>query len=552
MSQSPELAGGTGFTFEDAVTATYLTALLQKGYAPGIENQIVCRIAQQQRSFGEPLDDVIVDFRSTSGGLARLGLQVKRSLTISGADSNTEFRDVIRDCWLTLKKPEFQYGVDRFGSAVGEINKQKARDFRQIAELARASQAPPEFLERFVGDGNASKELRIIKGEVVSILAEINQTRCAPEEEFEFFRHLVLIEFDFLHEGGKDTPMQINMLKACLDTAAQDQAPAAWKILCQIAREGAGKSAVHERLSLVRQIALVVKLGGGPSLRTDLCNLTSVIEGPVRFTSVIAQEIGQRLSQAINLMNIGRSGDDAITIQSLSRHLGHADWRKLEQVMAGQACMGADEIEKVATRLGIAPIWLLEGKTTPFCAEEYGAPNGLYDQYNEIELLSPKSIYFVRSKDGGWSNAFIVANINDIRWSVFPKIYPIRSQVGGGGAEQIFEFCCLVRRLSMHRFNPPWRCRGIHLNAGDFNDLIMGRAYPGSLLDRTHEDPWWDDFADLADWRISEDIPYLKDLRSAIITAKLRLQEYRMECQESTWRRKMLEWAGFDVPNPDS
>ena len=56
--QSSELAGGADFTFEDAVGAFYLTALLGEGYAPGVESRMVCRVTLQQRSFGEPLDDV--------------------------------------------------------------------------------------------------------------------------------------------------------------------------------------------------------------------------------------------------------------------------------------------------------------------------------------------------------------------------------------------------------------------------------------------------------------------------------------------------------------
>jgi hypothetical protein len=64
--QSPELAGGAGFTFEGAVGGYYLAALLGEAYAPGIANRTVCRVAFQQRSFGEPLDDVIVDFRAAA------------------------------------------------------------------------------------------------------------------------------------------------------------------------------------------------------------------------------------------------------------------------------------------------------------------------------------------------------------------------------------------------------------------------------------------------------------------------------------------------------
>src|SRR3546814_11553398 len=73
--QSPELAGGSGFTFEDAVAAYYLAALLAEAYAPGIPDHTVVRVAVQQRHFKQPLDDVIVDFRGANGGTARLSLQ---------------------------------------------------------------------------------------------------------------------------------------------------------------------------------------------------------------------------------------------------------------------------------------------------------------------------------------------------------------------------------------------------------------------------------------------------------------------------------------------
>ena len=98
-TQSPELAGGAGFTFEGGVGGFYLAALLGEAYAPGMESSTVSRVAFQQRNFGEPLDDVIVDFRGAAGEETRLSLQVKSDLTISAAPSNKDFRGIIRDSW---------------------------------------------------------------------------------------------------------------------------------------------------------------------------------------------------------------------------------------------------------------------------------------------------------------------------------------------------------------------------------------------------------------------------------------------------------------------
>jgi len=71
LPQSPESAGGASFTYEGDVAAFYLSALLAEDYAPGIDDRVVCSVSVQQRDFGEPLDDVIVDFRGATGDLAR-------------------------------------------------------------------------------------------------------------------------------------------------------------------------------------------------------------------------------------------------------------------------------------------------------------------------------------------------------------------------------------------------------------------------------------------------------------------------------------------------
>src|ERR1019366_3784581 len=94
-AQSAELGAGTGFTFEDAAGAYYLAVLLSEGYGPGIENRTASGVSFQQKAFGEPLDDLVVDFRGARGDDARFSIQVKRSLIISAAASNDDFREVI-------------------------------------------------------------------------------------------------------------------------------------------------------------------------------------------------------------------------------------------------------------------------------------------------------------------------------------------------------------------------------------------------------------------------------------------------------------------------
>lgn len=50
---SPELTGGAGFTYEDAVAATYPANMLGGMTAAALDARVVQHVAQQQADFGE-------------------------------------------------------------------------------------------------------------------------------------------------------------------------------------------------------------------------------------------------------------------------------------------------------------------------------------------------------------------------------------------------------------------------------------------------------------------------------------------------------------------
>ncbi len=238
-AQSSELGAGTGFTFEDMAGAFFLVALLDEGYAPGIENRVVAGVSFQQKAFGEPLDDLIVDFRAPSGDKARLSLQVKRSLTISAAVSNTDFREVIANSWRTLQEQAFRWEQDRVGVAVGDVAIDRSRAFITLAEIARASIETEHFVTRFTDGGNASAEVRSVKAEIEAILRNVAGNDYSDADLHHFLASLVLIHFDFLHDGAVDPAEAMTRLRPCLRGGSADQAPN----LCQPC---AGSPAIRE------------------------------------------------------------------------------------------------------------------------------------------------------------------------------------------------------------------------------------------------------------------------------------------------------------------
>lgn len=289
MSQSPELAGGEGFTFEGDAAAFYLTALLAEAYAPGIDDRIVVCVSVQQRDFGEPLDDVIVDFEDAAKNLARLSLQVKRTLTISDAKTNTDFRDIIRDSWATLKKPGFRINIDRYGAAVGTISATKKRVLDTLCDWARESLATEHFDARFALDGSASKDIKAVKNDVVVLLEETKGTSCTSEEVHQFLAHFVLIQFDFLREGATDAPEAINRIRDCLAPEDAAKAPYIWSRFVQLARASAGKSGQFDRVRLVRMISPIARLRGATSFRPDLDKLTEIAKS---HANLIPDDVG--------------------------------------------------------------------------------------------------------------------------------------------------------------------------------------------------------------------------------------------------------------------
>lgn len=252
---SPELTGGAGFTYEDAVAAQYLAAMVAGTTAAALDARVVQRVAQQQADFGEPLDDVIIDAASLADGtVMRLSLQVKRTLTISDAETNIDFREVIRRSWQTLQKPDFREHVDRVGAVTGSVAEETFRAFATVCEWARASDTTAAFMQRFVDSRSASATHRAV-AEAVRMVAQDTATPLSDDQLHRLLSHLVLIRFDFLHAGSTHEAEAVASLERALAPGRAERAGDLWNLLRQLARDGAGRSAVHTRASLVRALA---------------------------------------------------------------------------------------------------------------------------------------------------------------------------------------------------------------------------------------------------------------------------------------------------------
>ena len=202
---SSELTGGAGYTYEDAVVAYYLTALLREETAAG-QTGCVTRVAVQQAAQGEPLDDIIID--TSVGDVARrLSLQVKRSLTISAAASNTDFRWIIQRALESRAKNDFRAGDDRYGFAVEHVAQTRFRSLNRLIEWAKSSPTGAHFEARFAPNGAASNADKALREELRTLIAPTTS-----EQEADFYRHFVALRLDGFDEDAPRYADTVNRL----------------------------------------------------------------------------------------------------------------------------------------------------------------------------------------------------------------------------------------------------------------------------------------------------------------------------------------------------
>jgi hypothetical protein len=169
---STELTGGAGFSYEDMVVAYYLSSLLRRERAAG-QAGFVTSVAVQQQGHGNPMDDLVAEF-DDAGARRVLSLQFKRSVTISGAVSNDEFRGIIAAAVKTQALGSFTKKADACGFVVEHVNADTFRSLTHLIDWAKASDAGADFEARFLSTGTAAAAERNLRAGLLPVVGAAN------------------------------------------------------------------------------------------------------------------------------------------------------------------------------------------------------------------------------------------------------------------------------------------------------------------------------------------------------------------------------------------
>ncbi len=266
---SPELTGGQGFSFEDAVASVYAAALLCETTAPGLPGRVVTHVSVQQGSFGQPLDDLIIRAEGADHVSIAFSAQVKRKLVISAARTNTDFRVTIEHAYETLSDAGFQVSLDRVCVIAGEISDAAKRSFETLCEWARAESTSEQFVRKLQTDGAAGDKLTQFEA-----VREILSLKVTPSEidatTHKLLSHFVLIRLDLLTEGSPTEAQTVAGLATTLAPVDRPRADDLWRRLLALVRVSQGRAAGYDRKTLVSRLNGAFRLAGAPSAQRAL------------------------------------------------------------------------------------------------------------------------------------------------------------------------------------------------------------------------------------------------------------------------------------------
>lgn len=318
QATSTELTGGAGFTYEDKVVAYYLAALL-RGEKAMLQHGTVSSVAVQQAGHGQPMDDLIVEFRDTDGS-RMLGLQVKSTITVSGTATNKDFRDVLNRAQETRQTLGFQADRDAYGYVVENVAEARHRSLNRLIDWALSSPTPPDFDRRFAEGGAAAAAERGLRNELAPLIGT-----SSAEDEWNFYRQFVAARLNGLDETGIVWTEITNRLQELIASNEDGQEILLIDRLCRIVRDGAGTARKWTRATLLAQLRGIVRLKVSPSFRDDIDTLVQFstdglneiadsIDGFEVDRAALQQAVSERLgvSRVVNISGLPGCGKSVV------------------------------------------------------------------------------------------------------------------------------------------------------------------------------------------------------------------------------------------------
>lgn len=282
---SPLSTGGAGPDFETEVRVSYLVALLTGSVPRGAAGGTTVEVVFQQAAAGAPLDDVVVRSRGSSGATSTLELQVKHRFTFAPSDAN--FNAILQASWDTYTRRDFLAEGSRLGVAAGQFPERVRSHYMRVPTWANTSTSASHFFDRIRTPRLASDVMRAFV-ETVRAGLEAYAGALPDTSVWDFFRRMVILEFDFGIEGSRDRQFAVEALRSLIPDRDPSRAQSLYDRLIKLASD-AGHTAGGYTGETLRESLVGSDLLAPPSCWADLSRIN---EASTRTLQLIDDCIG--------------------------------------------------------------------------------------------------------------------------------------------------------------------------------------------------------------------------------------------------------------------
>ncbi|WP_154661148.1 NACHT domain-containing protein [Microvirga lotononidis] len=246
---SPASTGPAGARFEGQVGAHYLLTMLAHSEPRGLPGTTIDRIEFQRGEDGYPLDDVVIHaHENTTGRLATLQIQVKRSIKFSPGDG--VFEKVARQIATAMRKPEFWTGRNELAIAAARGSHKIDGAYQDVLRWARQLGSAQSFFDRLHRSGTGNADMRTF---VETMRNHLRDARGPYDDEtvWKVLARLQILIFDYTAVGSAAEELSRERAVRVLPPKDAANASSLWSILTDLAEEIAadGGDRDHERLS---------------------------------------------------------------------------------------------------------------------------------------------------------------------------------------------------------------------------------------------------------------------------------------------------------------
>jgi hypothetical protein len=227
---NPFSTGGGGHNFENHVQTGFVVLMLSGGIVPCLPPWPVKEIKLQGRYAGYNTDDFIVIAEERGGTRkAKLLAHIKHSLSI--AESDSTFSEVIQAAWLDFQNPQlFDPKNDAIALISGPLSALDVANARPLMEWARTSASAQEFLEK-VNLGKFSSEAKRNKLNAfkVQLKKANNGVDIQDEQLWLFLKSYHILGYDLDIQSG----VTLSLLHSHISQFSIDNIPSLWAVIAK-------------------------------------------------------------------------------------------------------------------------------------------------------------------------------------------------------------------------------------------------------------------------------------------------------------------------------